>query len=216
MSKRPILKKHSTKRDTFVVEALEHFLFFLRKISYFYVAQKVFGLSTFFAVDIWVISCLSLSTIFYLVSFFVASWHLQILMAAVAGLRIFEVLVYLIFTMLFARPEKGTANLRSHRRWLVLLASNYLEIIIWFGMFYSMLFTNHMLEIAFEPHWVAILRESLAFMVANSSGVLSAFSPLTLVAVTIQNFVGLFLTLVVATRVISLLPKLRSADPKER
>jgi hypothetical protein len=117
--------------------------------------------------------------------------------------------------MLFAQRKKGTADLRSYRRWLILLVSNYLEIILWFGMFYSILFTAGSLKNHSEHYAIAILRESLAFMVANSTGTLGEFSKLSLLTVTIQNFVGLFLTLVVATRVISLLPRLKSSDTSE-
>jgi hypothetical protein len=137
---------------------------------------------------------------------------LQILWAIVAGIRIVEVTIYLMYTTLFAKAKKGTADLRSYRRWLILLGGNYLELIIWFGMFYSILFVNGCLQVLSEPHAIAILRESLTFMVVNSTGTLTGFSRLALVAVTIQNFVGLFLTLVVVTRVISLLPRLKSSD----
>ncbi len=215
MSKRPIIKIHSKKRDTFVIEKLEKTLFFLKKISYFYVAEKVFGLSTFFAVDVWVLSFLTFSMIGYVASFIITATSLQVLCVVLAAIRIFEVLIYLIFTMLFAQRKKGTADLRSYRRWLILLVSNYLEIILWFGMFYSILFTAGSLKNHSEHYAIAILRESLAFMVANSTGTLGEFSKLSLLTVTIQNFVGLFLTLVVATRVISLLPRLKSSDTSE-
>jgi hypothetical protein len=203
LSKRPIIKIHSKKRDTFVIEKLEKTLFFLKKISYFYVAEKVFGLSTFFAVDVWVLSFLTFSMIGYVASFIITATSLQVLCVVLAAIRIFEVLIYLIITMLFAR------------RWLILLVSNYLEIILWFGMFYSILFTAGSLKIHSEHYAIAILRENLAFMVANSTGTLGEFSKLSLLTVTIQNFVGLFLTLVVATRVISLLPRLKSSDTSE-
>jgi hypothetical protein len=194
---------------------LEKTLFFLKKISYFYVAEKVFGLSTFFAVDVWVLSFLTFSMIGYVASFIITATSLQVLCVVLAAIRIFEVLIYLIFTMLFAQRKKGTADLRSYRRWLILLVSNYLEIILWFGMFYSILFTAGSLKNHSEHYAIAILRESLAFMVANSTGTLGEFSKLSLLTVTIQNFVGLFLTLVVATRVISLLPRLKSSDTSE-
>src|ERR1019366_4626129 len=159
---------HSKKRDTFVIEKLEKTLFFLKRISYFYVAEKVFGLSTFFAVDVWVLSFLTFSMIGYVASFIITATSLQVLCVVLAAIRIFEVLIYLIFTMLFAQRKKGTADLRSYRRWLILLVSNYLEIILWFGMFYSILFTAGSLKNHSEHYAIAILRESLAFMVANS------------------------------------------------
>jgi hypothetical protein len=63
----------------------------------------------------------------------------------------------------------GLLTVASHQRSVLLFLINYLEVAIWFAADYALLASFE----AFDPpapHALSILRESLAMMVANTTG----------------------------------------------
>jgi len=93
--------------------------------------------------------------------------------------------------------------------------SNYLETIFWFATWYAILVSDRSLAVHQGPIFISLIRESMMLMVANWSGNFEIKSVAALSVVTIHEFVGLFMTVVVGARVIALLPKPTSADPEE-
>jgi hypothetical protein len=92
---------------------------------------------------------------------------------------------------------------------------NYLEITLWFGTWYAFAQRQGLLIVG-SPKSLTIFRESLSMMLANSTGLvkLSEVSPQTdyvsnfalWIAFCTHTLVGLFMTLVVLTQVISFIP----------
>lgn len=204
-----------SEKDTFIVAAVDTGLTAIKKSRSFIGSKKrCFRRASFF-VDVWVLSCLTLSIVSYLLSFlFAAKWlHVTILVLSIV--RISEYVPYLLFILIFSRRQKGTTDLRSYRRLLLLLMCNYVETIFWFATWYSIL-TAHGYLRAGGPLPVSILRESIMLMVANWSGNFTELSKLAWAVVTVHDFLGLLMTVVVGARFISLLPRPTSADPEEK
>ena len=78
-----------------------------------------------------------------------------------------------------------------------------------------MLASHSFLEVKSQPACISLLRESLVQMVANSTGNLVPNGTLALAVLTINSAVGLFMTTVMVSWFISLLPQPKSLDPHE-
>jgi hypothetical protein len=202
-------------RDTFVVAAAEKALSQARKLSYFYWVEKLFKTKSFFFVDVWTLGFLALSFVIYCLVHFTESKMTQYTVLAFSGIRVFEYLVYLCWVLLFAKPNKGAADLRSYRRSLLLMMANYLETIFWFATWNAILVAHGLLKVTQGPPFIALIRESVMLMVANWSGNLEIKSEVALAVVTFQDFTGLFMTVVIGARIVSLLRRPSSGDPDE-
>ena len=202
------------RTDTFVVDMIKTVLRRAKKLSFHYWVTKKIP-DTFFFVDRWVLGWLAASGICYIVSLCITNLTVTYVIAVASAIRVFECFTYLCYNMLFPEANKGEHALRSYRRSAILLISNYLEIILWFATWYALLGAQGQLTVN-APATVAIVRESLAFMVANSTNSIQDMKPFAWFVVTVQNFLGLFMTVVVVSRFISLLPRPTSGDPEEQ
>jgi hypothetical protein len=202
-------------RDSFVVDITDGLLRALRKISYFHWVCKLVP-ETFFFVDIWALAWLTASVFVFAISFctdnaiFVG---VLLVLATLTTVRVFESVIYLTSVMIFPRANKGQYDILSPRRSIILLICNYLEIIFWFAFWYSMLRRTGRLVVdaPFVP--IAILRESLTLMVANWTGAFTNMTQLTWVVITLQDFIGLFMTITIVTKFMSQLPQPTYAKP---
>jgi hypothetical protein len=201
-------------KDTFIVTWAESGLTAIKKASVFYWLEKTLFPNSFFFVDVWVVSCLALSIASYGMSFLSTSTWFHVAILLVSIVRIFEYIPYLLFVLIFSRRHKGTHGLKSYRRLLILLMFNYVETIFWFATWYSILEIYGHLH-AGGPPPISLLRESIMLMVANWSGNFTNLSTVAWTVVTIHDFLGLLMTVVVGARFISLLPRPTSADPEE-
>ncbi len=204
-------------RDSFVVGLTEALLRALRKVSYFHWVCKVVP-ETFFFVDIWVLAWLTASIFFFAISFCTDNAIVVGMLAVLATLsavRVFECVIYLTNVMIFPRANKGEYDIFSPERSIILLICNYVEIIFWFAFWYSMLRQTGRLvvDVPFVP--ITILRESLTLMVANWTGAFTNMTRLTWVVITLQNFIGLFMTITIVARFISQLPQPDYAKPSQ-
>lgn len=186
-----------------------------RKISYFYWVEKRFGPLSFSFVDTWALGFLTASFISYCLALFASSIILQVVIVALSVIRVIEFLTYLLWVILFAKPNKGQKDLRSYRRTMLLLMSNYLETIFWFSTWLAVLASFGLVVVVQGPHSFALIRESVMLMVANWSGNVLIKSNIGIGVVAVQDLIGLFMTIVIGARVISLLPRPTSADPEE-
>jgi hypothetical protein len=203
--------------DTFVVLLTLRVLAVLNRLTFYHWVAKITPISWLF-VDVWVIGWTLAAVAAYFVAVFDLSQTCQILLIAVGAIRVLEITAFHLGELLGASSDNGNPrSLRSYRRTLVLLILNYMEIIFWFATLYLFLHNLGWLNARFAPAWSA-LRESVGLMVANSSGLLVdlQLSVVPLGAGTFQSMVGLFVTTVVAARLISLLPALGTRAPEER
>lgn len=138
--------------------------------------------------------------------------------------RVYEIVVYQLKVLFVDHYMAGPSYmLRSYRRSLVLLGANYIETIFWFSTIYSVL--AHLWWIGLpsgSPAVLVIFRESLGMMVANTTGSfdLKGVSGLRGWAawgtVALHATTGLFMTLVILARFVSLLPKPGTQEIWER
>jgi hypothetical protein len=198
--------------DTFVVRAVLGILRVLNHLTFYHWVAKAFTISWLF-VDVWVICWLLAAIAGYFIAAFDLWGMFQFLILWLGATRVLEITTFHLGELLGA--SSASRSLRSYRRSLVLLIFNYVEIIFWFATLYLSLHNLGWLDAGFAPA-LAALKESVGLMVANSSNLLDLKSNvLPLAAGTLQSMVGLFVTTVVAARLISLLPTPGTLDPTE-
>lgn len=107
------------------------------------------------------------------------------------------------------RPKGRVATVASFERTFILLLLNYFEVTLWFATWYSIAVREGVLK-APSPLPLSVFRESLAMMLVNTSGLFTPTPSLPLwIAICFQSVVGLFLTVIVLTRTLSMLPPLK-------
>ncbi len=186
--------------DSFIVEA---FLYCIE-------GGRIFTLGrwlpfNWFLVDlyvvIWTIVSITVYALLQVIGF--TSFLLVIVSGFLGMLRVYEIVLFHAVETL----RRDSFRVRSPQRSLILVLINYLEIVIWFAVFYSAFKIDGLITVE-APVSVAILRESLALMLSNSYGHMKLNGNLIpFMVTTIQSLVGLFLILVVVTRFVSLLPQ---------
>jgi hypothetical protein len=214
-SRRGRLSGNRVRNDTFIVTIAEGLVRQAKKISFFYWVEKSLGPLSFAAVDAWTIAFLGASLVSFCLVLLIGHRVLQVGILLFSAIRVFEYLNYLLWVILFAKPNKGATDLRSYRRTMLLLMSNYLETIFWFATWLGVLATYDFIEVTQGPIVFSLMRESTMLMVANWSGNIMLKSGIAVGTVALQDLIGLFMTIVVGARVISLLPRPTSADPEE-
>ena len=125
--------------------------------------------------------------------------------------RMLEMLAFHFGELVSRATSRKGVTIASFERTFVLVLSNYLEVTLWFATWYSFMFQRGAFQNAPSPLFFSLFRESLAMMLANTSGLfVPAPSRLLWLIFCLHSVVGLFLTLVVVSRAISVLP-----SPKE-
>ena len=171
------------------------------------------GVFSFWVVDLWVLSWTLAALASYILSLSAIGQWLSPVIVIFGVLRVTEIMVFHFSELLSF--SMSHYRLRSYRRSIVLLLLNYCEIIFWFATFYSLMSGSNQI-VAHAPVSISPLRESISLMVTNSTGLLDLRdSVLGWSTVTAQSALGLFLTTVVAARIIGLLPKPATLDPGE-
>jgi hypothetical protein len=134
------------------------------------------------------------------------------------GLRVFELVVYQANVLLFddwrARRAGKSYSLRGYRRILLLLLHNYAELIFWFM---AALFAFHARTYLAldDASFTSVLRTTLLSMVTFSSDGIRIAEWRGLLLLTIQSVVGVFMTVMILARVLSLIPTPATQEPTE-
>lgn len=144
------------------------------------------------------------------------SWLLLILVLY-GSLRVFETIIYQINVLLFDEYRAFKAGkeykVRSFRRLVLLLLHNYLEVLCWFGVFYTFFYRSGDLTIpAQNVEFFTIFRESLLMMISFSPERNEPMTSLGMFVITVHSFVGIFMTVIVLARFLALLPAPESKD----
>jgi hypothetical protein len=101
----------------------------------------------------------------------------------------------------------GIQTVSAYERSLVLALLNYLEVTLWFGAWYAIAYRSGFLDITPSPLVLSIFRESLAMMLVNTTGIFTPKPSWPLwIAMCVHSVVGLFLTIVVLARTLSMIP----------
>lgn len=196
---------------SFVVELWSKVFCILGWISpYQVICQFVPVSKSYGFVDVWVLGHLLLSVVLLLICRASNLRWLETIAVYYGAIRVFEVLIYQINVLLFADV------VRSFRRIVILLLHNYVEIIFWFALFYRNI------DWAFETGGVALdsffapLKFSFVTMTTFGYTAISPKETLGDLLVIIQSAIGLFMTLLILARFISLLPSPETRDESEK
>ncbi len=196
--------------EPFIANRVENALRKQEKYTLFSLAStKVFKQSKSFGfIEWWALAFLVLSILAYCLSFAITHWVFQIVVLILVVLRVWEYVPYIFRVAIFTQPNKGQTDILDARRSVILVLSNYLEMTFWLAACYSILFSRGLFKIiAGAPPIIAIFRESVMSMVANSSGSFVEMSACVWSVMTLQNVFGLIVTILVVARVISFLPQ---------
>ncbi len=134
------------------------------------------------------------------------------------GLRVFELVVYQANVLLFdewrARRAGKSYSLRGYRRILLLLLHNYAELMFWFM---AALFAFHARAyLALDAaSFTSVLRTTLLSMVTFSSDGIRILEWRGLLLLTVESVVGVFMTVMILARVLSLIPVPATQEPTE-
>lgn len=203
---------------TFVTPAVIHALKCVQRLTPSYLIGEWWGArKSYVFFEGWVLffAAASIAIFAFIASGQCPTW-LQWVLGAIGAYRIFDCLIHVVGTLFHAFPHKSEAReVGGYRRLVILVSLNYLETIFWFAGWYGGL-ARSLFRFETPNETIAVLRESLMLMVANTSGKVEPNSLCSLVLVTIHSAVGLFLTSVVVAYVVSMLPRPPTADKGER
>ena len=221
-----------TDTDTFAVRRVAQCVRTLYKFTLFDLIRNRFQILP--PSDYWIdlygfialvaaIGSYGLTFLFFRMPVLLEYWSYAVL-TIIAAWRIYEIAVYQMKVLFVDHYEAGPSYmLLSYRRSLVLLGSNYVETVFWFSTIYSVF--AHLGWIGFQvsaPAVLMIFRESVGMMVANATGnfdmkTATGFRTwFVWIAVAAHASIGLFMTLVILSRFVSLLPKPGTQDVNER
>lgn len=220
---------------SFIVECWSKIFNGLGKVSLFWLVRKKSPAAreSYRFVEGWVLGHLLLSIALLLICWALnLHWGEAIATGAViyGGLRVIEVLVYLINVLLFdeyrARKEEHRLRkegityapyaLRGYRRIVILLLHNYAEIIFWFALFYRNLdWAFQTFRVSLNSFFAAL---NFSFVTMTKFGYTTIYPKETLgdILTLIQSAIGLFMILLILARFISLLPKPKTLDEFEK
>ena len=202
-----------------IVECLSTIFRILRWISLFQIFPKSLQKNPRF-VEVWVLSNLLLSIILLIICSALNLHWGEAIAVGWGVIRVFEVIIYQINVLLFDEYREKKAGksyaLRGYRRIVILLLTNYVEVILWFALFYCYW------DWAFQTSRVAL--ESFLGALNFSFATMTTFSYTTIypketlgdVLTLIQSAIGLFMALLILARFISLIPKPETLDEFEK
>jgi hypothetical protein len=155
------------------------------------------------AVDLYVILAALIGSIGYVIAIFYADIlpaGFIFILCAIGVLRLNEIIcVHLIVILKLQKVH-------SPQRSLLLVLINYGEVVIWFASFYALMSNKGLLTTS-APSSVAIIRESLALMLSSSVGTIQLTAAhLPWLVMTVHSIFGLFMTVIVMSRFVSMLP----------
>ena len=193
----------------------------LKWVSLFELVRRAYpGAKSHGAVDLWVTCHLFLAATAIVASAYVLPTAGIYLIVAYAVLRVFEVTVYQINVLLFDEyrsvKEGRPYALRGYRRLVVLLLSNYVEIVLWFGAIYLSL-PGHFTFNLFAPEKTVLDGLYSSFIIMSTFGDPNV-TPTTrsgMLIILYHSIVGLFMTAVMIARFFGVLPRPKSSDEME-
>lgn len=177
--------------------------------------RKLRWINPYLFVEILVIANIILSIgLIFLAKYVPLGWGNWIFVV-LGFLRIFEIFVYQVNVLLFdeyrAQKRHQAYHINSYRRVIILLTHNFFEIIFWFSFIYVAFnydFTGDVQNYSV----LEIIYQSFVKMTNFGSAQLEPNNFLGLQIIWFQSLVGLFMTLIVLARFISLLSRPESQD----
>jgi len=204
---------------SFIVPFIETILSLTGHFSLFSLVRKIFKKyswpNSYIFVDTWVLAHLLLSfAVLYVFQF--VSWKLmQWILLAVAAQRVIEMVTYQLNVLLVDQFHNPNYALGGYRRILILSIMNYIEMITWFGTFYYCWSTGFKDTGSVLSSPTGSLYFSLVTISTLGYGEVTPINNGTRALVILQILVGIFLLLLIISRVLSYLPKPHTLDKNE-
>lgn len=169
-------------------------------------------------IDLWVLANLCASIVVLLLAVNHNASILVIVLIIYGALRLVEVVVYQLRLMLLGQGGALTGKhaVRSYRRMVVLALHNYLEAIVWFAGFYSVLRDGFGAATTVLATPIGALYFSSVTMTTLGYGDITPKDPLSRIVVSLHLGVAVFMTLIILARFVSFLPTPRTLDDSER
>jgi hypothetical protein len=172
-------------------------------------------------VEVWTVGNLlaALLVLRVCTSFEVQQRWVWIVIVTYGALRVYDIVVNQINILLFdeyrARKAHRPYAIRSYRRMVLLLLHNYVEITVWFGLFYVAI-GHPVIPGSYPISMARVLYDSFAVMTGFISGHLDANAPNPVFYVMwAEAAAGLLMTLIVLARFVSIMPNPSTLDPTE-
>lgn len=210
--------------DTFIVEFWSRVFGQLKRLSLFSLVRKLFPKiqRSYVFVEAWVLGNIGLSIISLFLVHYFRFPLLQYVLFFYGLTRVFEIVVYQVNVMFFDqyRARKHNTNkqngywLKGYLRTVILLMHNYFEIVLWFAVSYLILAN----QITGTTHASLIEHVYFSFttMTSFGNGDLSTMTRVSMLIVSVQSLIGLFMTTLSLAYFINLLPTPKSIDESEK
>jgi hypothetical protein len=214
----PAVKKSTTPDESPIVKLWSAIFNFFSWISIFNFIRWKFPKvkASYNLTEYWVLFNLALSVLSVFIHkhlFTALAWIILIY----GFLRVFEVVIYQVNVLLFdkSRSErKGeTHSVKSFTRIVVLLFHNYVEVVFWFSYFF--LFFSPAIETGLHPSFKSI-GTSFYFMTSFGTQILSPSGSMEYALVFCESAIGLFMSLTIISRFVSLIPPPETQDESEK
>lgn len=169
-------------------------------------------------VEVWVLANTILAFVASLLANIAPTSPILIFLLVYGALRVYEILVVQMNVLFFdewrARSSGNKYSLRGYRRIALLLLHNFAEIVFWFVVI--LFFLQHSSHLMIDnPTFITTFRASLLSMVSFSSDNVRALDSVASVILAIQSMVGIFMTILMLSRFISLIPAPASQEKTE-
>ena len=205
--------------DTYILNLWTYVFALLRYLSPYYWTYRLLPqriVATWGFSDSWVLVFSIVAIIFVLLIPISLGSRLAVAAFVIGGLRVLEIIGYLFNVLLLSTSKKSSGEsiprLLSARRSLVLALHNYIEIVLWFAVSYSILAEHFCDKAKVLSSSVGSVYFSVVTMTTLGYGDITPTDSLTWALVTLQTAIGLFMVLVVLGWIIGLLPKRKSID----
>lgn len=204
---------------SFIFPFFEIVLGLLKRLSCFSILRSIFNRhkwtkSSAF-VDAWVSFWFFLS--FAVLYTYNLTWELfQWFVVALAILRVLELVVYSLSVLLVDPFTKGDYALSSYRRSLILSLMNYVEIMTWFAVIYHHFSSCFKDESLVLKSATGSLYYSLVTMSTLGYGEIVPLNDGARGVIVVQTLIGVFLIVLIVSRIISYLPTPQTSDINEK
>lgn len=207
---------------SFIVELWSRIFSALRWLSLFQIIRacipRVMGSYAF--VDAWVLGNLIVSVLLSALCSAPGLRWWELLATVYAALRVVEIIVYQANVLLFdayrAKKAGESYAIRGFRRLVILLLHNYIEIIFWYAIIYRNLSWTFQTSVTTLDSFFEPLKMSFLTMTTFGQTRALPIGMLGELLIFLQSAIGLFMTLLILARFISLIPKPETLDELEK
>jgi ion channel len=214
----PDAQARKFEMKSFIVELWASIFGILRRISILYWVRKLFESKSF--IELWVVGNLLLAGFVVAAAIPGNTGFPQILFVAYGAIRVFETIVDQVNVLLFdeyrARKAGRSYAVGGFRRIIILLLHSYVEIMLWYALFYLSFngsFEAGPARLQHASQAVGYSFNSLTTFGYADTAPLDQFGHLLVLS---ESVIGLYMTLVILARFIALLPSPETLDQWEK